>query len=297
MRLVNCAKINIRWFSTRNIMHFMSLIWDRLDFNLRWLDGLVPPLNLRLKVGPFSKARFFRAVGEDFLKLIIKLAGLRPDANVLDVGCGCGQLAIALTKYLKQGIYEGFDINDELIDWCKKNISSKYPNFHFELIDLYHQHYNPHGKYKASKLKFAYSNDSFDSVILGSVFTHMLPADICNYFSEISRVLRKGGKCIVTYFLLNTASIQSIHKGISSIDFKYVYKYYRTRNEERPESAVAYEENYIRGLYKKHGLRISEPAAYGKWHLGRFKFCGVSWPLYLKNDFGNYQDTIVAVKD
>jgi hypothetical protein len=45
---------------------------------------------------------------------------------------------------------------------------------------------------------------------------------------------------------------------------------------------VAFEENYIRTLYGKYGLRIMEPIHYGSW-------CG-------RRNFLSYQDIIVASK-
>ncbi|QLK35236.1 hypothetical protein H0H25_02560 [Flavobacterium psychrophilum] len=46
-------------------------------------------------------------------------------------------MAIPFTNYLSTtGKYEGFDIVKIGIDWCTKNISSRFPNFNFKLIPL-----------------------------------------------------------------------------------------------------------------------------------------------------------------
>ena len=46
---------------------------------------------------------------------------------------------------------------------------------------------------------------------------------------------------------------------------KHKFQVFRKRNEKIPETAVAYEEPYVRNLYGKFGLDIEEPIHYGKW--------------------------------
>ncbi len=225
----------------------------------------------------------FKKIGEDFLRYFIELGDLKPNERVLDVGCGIGRMAIPLTEYLdKRGSYEGFDIVAKGIDWCKKEISPKYPNFRFQLADVFNKNYRPQGQYKASGYRFPYENESFDLVFLVSVFTHMLPPDMNNYFSEIARVLKPGGRCLITFFLLNEESLKLIEAKSGSMDFTYEVEEYRIVNQNTPESAVAYNEAFIRGLYKEYGLNVVEPLGYGAW-------CG-------RQDFLHYQDIIIARK-
>ena len=47
-------------------------------------------------------------------------------------------------------------------------------------------------------------------VYLISVFTHMLPEECENYAQEIMRVLRPGGRCAVTTFLVDRGNDASI---------------------------------------------------------------------------------------
>jgi len=190
--------------SIRSIM--WKTYWFPEDFVNSLLgrkDELIPPKGL-----VFIGCGDFKKTGEEFFHYFIEFGELKPNEKVLDVGCGNGRMAVPLIGYIKgEGLYEGFDIVVEGINWCKKSITSKYPHFHFQVADLYNKEYNPKGKYKASEYKFLYENDSFDFVFLTSVFTHMLPQDMENYFSEIARILKRNGRCLMTFFLLNEESV------------------------------------------------------------------------------------------
>lgn len=225
----------------------------------------------------------FRKQGDEFLKYFIELGGLKPTHRILDVGCGIGRMAIPLTKFLTTGSYEGFDIIPRGIKWTNKQISSKYPNFHFQLADVYNEWYNPGGKCDADQYKFPFANESFDFVFLTSVFTHMLPTDMNNYFSEIVRVLRPKGKSLITYFLINNQSRALITQKRSKFDFVHRDEGYWTISLAKPESAIAYDEEHIRNDYRTSKMTIIDPIQYGSWS-GREKSL-------------SFQDIIVAEKN
>jgi hypothetical protein len=117
--------------------------------------------------------------------------------------------------------------------------------------------------------------------MLGSVFTHMLPGDLENYLSETHRVLMKGGRCLITYFLLNEESMRLIEAGKSALKFKPCFGTYRVVSRHDPERAIAFDEDWTRGLYEKVGLGIVR-AEYGSW-------CG-------RENYLSFQDMMLAVK-
>ena len=242
-------------------------------------DSLVPPIRL---IG-YRASLAFKKNGEEFFKYYIELCGLKSSDKILDVGCGVARKAVPLTRYLDEtGRYEGFDIIKAEIDWCKKSISTKYPNFHFQQVDVFNKCYNPKGTYRASEFRFPFEDECFDFVVLGSVFTHMLPEDVEKYLSEISRVLKKGGRCLITFFLLNEESLELIRAQKTSQNFEYECGPYRTITPDMPEDSIGYDEPYILNLYEKCSLKIKEPIRYGYW-------CE-------RKDFLSYQDIIIATK-
>jgi ubiquinone/menaquinone biosynthesis C-methylase UbiE len=244
-------------------------------------EKLLPPRRLAVLFGGGD----FEKIGNDILQSLIKIGGLKPNERVLDVGCGIGRIAVPLTNYLKdEGSYEGFDIMPLAIKWCQRKISSRFSNFHFQLADIYNEIYNPRGKYNASDYKFPYRDESFDFVILTSVFTHMFAKGIESYLSEISRVLREDGRCFITYFFLNPETITLIERRKAAYDFRVkVDDVSYTNSEESPERAMAYDEIFIKKLYERYDLDIDGSIHYGNWRKN-----GI--------DSGSFQDMIVGRK-
>lgn len=222
---------------------------------------------------PVYTSKAFTESGQRFCnQYLVKLGGLKPSDRVLDVGCAIGRIAMPLIKFLnKNGSYEGIDIVPPAIKWCTKNISPKFPNFRFTLADVYNKRYNINAKTTADEYKFPYEDNSFDFVFLASIFTHLIPKDMENYFREISRVLKKGGKCLITFFLLNEESVKLIKEGKSIQPFVYELDGFWTTMKNLPEAAIAYDEKYIKKLYEKNELSILEPIFYGSWS-GRKNF-------------------------
>jgi ubiquinone/menaquinone biosynthesis C-methylase UbiE len=240
-------------------------------------NELVAPLRLRHKIGQDIEYN-----GNSFVQLLKTHCELKQDGKVLDVGCGCGRMALALAKYLSsEGSYKGTEIDKEFVDWCKRKISPRYPNFSFSHADIFSSSYNPKGKITAADYRFPFANDSFDVVFLSSVFTHMLPRDLKNYFTEVARVMKKNSRCLITYFLLNGESQEQMTSGKTTFNFIEI-KGCSIVDKNFPENAVAYKEEYIIDLYNKLGLEIKQPIHYGGW-AGK------------KSPFG-LQDVIIARK-
>ena len=244
------------------------------------LEELIPPPDLLFDGS--TNAAEFKAVGEGFTwALLIGRGRLQPHERVLDLGCGIGQKARVLATYLKGGCYEGLDIVPKGIEWCQERYQS-FGNFRFQVADVYSSHYNPAGRFKDVDYTLPYPDRDFDMVFLSSVFTHMQPEGVAHYLSEIARVLKPGGRCVATYFLLNEQPRRQPPWTDAVVRFPYELNGYRLRNADNPSEAVAHQESTIRAEHTKVGLRVAE-IAYGFW-------CGSSDLL------GALQDSIIAVR-
>ena len=227
-----------------------------------WIKGkrhpMVPPRGM-IFTGPGD----YLKTGNNFLKYFIELAALAPEQKVLDVGSGIGRMAVPLTGYLTTGEYEGFDIMKEGIDWCNKHITVRHPNFRFKHVALQNDLYSMDGN-TANDFRFPYPDDHFDFVFLTSVFTHMLPDEVENYFREIRRVLKKRGRCLATFFILNIESKKYLEHN-SAFTFPHIFGHYRLMDVKVKSANVAYEEQYIiEHLAKENGIMINA-IKYGRW--------------------------------
>lgn len=230
-------------------------------------DQLTPPSRL-LKAagfGTLSLKEHQRNGDWHVDEVLIRLAGLKPHHRVLDVGAGIGQKARSLTRFLATGSYEGLDISQIGVAWCQKNIAGRFPNFRFREADLYNSVYRPRGTQSAAQYKFPYEPAEFDFVFLFSVFTHMMPAEVDNYLGEIQRVLKPGGTCVASFFLLGDDSNKAVERGWNLHPFPYAFEGFRLFMEEKPEAAIAYDERLIREAYTRNCLSITEPILRGGW--------------------------------
>ena len=195
------------------------LLRDALEVLTGPRGGPLPPR--RNVGGPY----LFRKNGRLLLGAF-REAGLRPDNDILDVGCGWGRTAIPLMHSL-HGSYRGFDIDAEAIDWCREHI----PQFRFDVAD--------------AQRRFPFADDSFDFVTVVGVFTHLEMEGIELALPEIARVMKPGGGCFATFYL-------------TPEDPRY------TVPPERLRLVTAIDEPVLRTLYTKCGLSIPS-IRYGSW--------------------------------
>ena len=99
----------------------------------------------------------------------------------------------------ENGKYMGIDVSKEYIEFCRTH----YPDSRFEFIHLEtnNAYYSP-GK-GDSRLGWPIASNTVDFTTALSVWTHFNENDATFYLKEINRVLKPGGKAIVTFFLLD----------------------------------------------------------------------------------------------
>lgn len=111
---------------------------------------------------------------------VLRIAGLTDDSDLLDVGCGSGRLAARLSANGFRGRYLGLDVVPALLDHAR----TLAPAFEFA---------------ETSGLEAPAEDGSFDVACFFSVFTH-LPFEACyRWLQECQRVLRPGGRVVVSF--------------------------------------------------------------------------------------------------
>lgn len=233
---------------------------DPLDSLARRMGGklYLPPYSVRARsIGISSRdigGKEFVQVGGEMASLLRTHAALTPDSKVLEVGCGCGRNAFALADYLHDGNYTGMDIERVALEAARGNPLLRGRNFKFDLLDVRNDAYNPNGRYLAAEYVLPYPDQFFDAVFMVSVFTHMLTDEVENYAGQISRVLRPGGRCFFTAFILD---------GRNDKEFPFRSQEHRCSNEAIPGIAVAYTTDFLSSTFATNGMKLTAGPLWG----------------------------------
>ncbi len=257
----------VQWrFLCRRVL-FLPL--DILTYSKRKKACIPPTGQLFIGSGDFV------LTGNRFAERLQQYANLHAESKVLDVGCGIGRLARPLTQIINPpGAYKGFDVVKSGIDWCAKNISIKYPHFHFIYTPLSNDLYNTGGQ-DASEFVFPYDGNTFTIAAAISVYTHLLPHETNRYLAETARVLQPGGIAFCTFFIDDGQQPLP-----ASFNFPVQHNGYALMSEKVSRANVLYQHSFLLEMIERNGLTIKE------WVKGR-------WNTPTGIDF---QDTLVLVK-
>ncbi len=239
-------------------------------------NPMIPPKGMI-----FTGSGDFEKSGKEIMQLCIDYANLKPDSAILDVGCGIGRLAIPLTQYINnQGVYCGFDVVADGIDWCTKKVTSQYPNFDFKYTPLRNDLYNLNAQQKAENFIFPYQDNLFDVVVLTSVFTHMQPAEVQHYLKQIKRILKPGGHCLATFFLINENTIELLKGNPNLMQFNFEYDGYYLHDDKVKDANIAFKTSSLNNMANQANLTI-KTLNNGWWKGGD------------KTQSLNYQDVVI----
>ncbi len=230
---------------------------------VNWLSGkqhpMVPPMRMC-----FTGSGDFIRIGEHYLSLFQQYGGLQAHHQVLDIGSGLGRMALPFTHFLSaEGRYCGIDVVPKGVKWCQEHYKAYGAQFRFDHAYLHNSLYTGTDAADASTYRFAYQDQSFDFVWLTSVFTHMLPAEVSNYLAEISRMLKPGGRCLFTLFLI-PKSDPGRRLRTAGFDFPHLYSTEPNAASpiawvmdlNTPHANVAFAMDWIDQELANHGLVI-----------------------------------------
>lgn len=254
---------------------------NRIHYKIAYDPDIVPPISLMKTEGIDVLEEWFRW-GEEWSMLLRVYGNLNAGSNVLEIGCGLGRTAFPLRYLLfNNGKYNGFEICKFKIDFLQNSFQKKYPNFEFLWADIFNTYYNPSGKIDASKYIFQYPDEKFDVVYAASVFTHMMPQNAAQYFKESARVLKKNGRCVFSFFLLDyfkPGLKRPLGFDRPDFDFKNFLPEYNDKFSfvvpENPEQMTAYKLDLISELASNAGLQLIISPIAGIWSGSQTKFIG-----------------------
>jgi cyclopropane fatty-acyl-phospholipid synthase-like methyltransferase len=132
----------------------------------------------------------FDVVGKAELE-ILKEAGLRPESALLDFGCGIGRLARWAIPFLTDGSYVGIDISPTMIRRAQELCSPLLGRCRVKW-------------FVQTTSNFALPPESLDMVCAFSVFTHMEHEDSYRYLSDAFRIVKPGGRFLLTCLPIQT---------------------------------------------------------------------------------------------
>ena len=167
------------------------------------VDGMViPAKRFRFGGAHFQDDRAFLETGKAEARKLIQHCNLHSDSSVLEIGCGPGRLPIGILAELGElKRYEGVDVSAPTIQWCTQYLTPQYPQMHFTHLDIYNARYNKSGTLRQEDVRLPYGDSECDCIYLYSVFSHLLTKDIEANLKEFARVLRPGGKVLLTAFV------------------------------------------------------------------------------------------------
>jgi SAM-dependent methyltransferase len=227
---------------------------------------LIPGYNQR-RGGKLSYAEWAHVISI-FQTIIYQTLGKKTGNKILDIGCGTGLLGISSQPFVTDGgTYTGIDVMIDDVNFCKSHYKSS--NYHFIHLDVANPSY---ASSQSSKLQpWSIKDESQDLVTALSVWTHLNETDAIFYFNEIHRVLKKGGKAIITLFYLNEHYQDSLAKRSNEMGrFHYSNQnnwifdvkaygsenWYTIPSAKYPEDAIGIAHKGLDMLLKGSGLKL-----------------------------------------
>ena len=148
----------------------------------RHVDDLMAkhPIDEAMSLAVGGGYEFIGGIASD----ILVYAGAKDGQFFFDFGCGSGRVAHALSKKIDARGLVGTDVIQSLLDYAKTKTPS-----HYEF--LCHRELSIPGEDNTVDFGYAFS-----------VFTHLLQAKCYVYLKDFYRVLKPGGKLVISFLEL-----------------------------------------------------------------------------------------------
>jgi SAM-dependent methyltransferase len=167
--------------------------------------------------------------------------------SVLDLGCGCGRISLALAERGGIGNYIGIDIVPGLIEFAQRHITTAYPHFRFYVLDQVNHAYdfNIEGRdpHTINNVTSVVKRQSIDVCIAVSLFTHLDVDDAKTALRAIARGLKQDGKLFMTCFIIDEVTQTAIADPRIHTPFSFQHRLDSgafTERQTAPTFAVAF---------------------------------------------------------
>lgn len=254
----------LRAFIPRPVVRF---VWNAVN-DLKELPGRIvgkrpaQPFRIMHNVGGGD----YHAIGRHYVALMERQAGLSAGDHVLDIGCGTGRVAAPLIERLgPEGSYTGFDVSRRAIDWARKHVADEHGGVRFVHVDLGNSEYNKAGRLDASKFPFPAQDDEVDIALATSLYSHLMPEEAAHFLKETGRVLKPGGRALLTAFLMTSDGFERVGNGNAQMAFEPLGDHAYTTEPGTPEEAIAFDEHVFLNWVKTAGLTLARPVQRGAW--------------------------------
>lgn len=246
----------------RSVVNFAwNLAADITELGQRVSDPRPRPWRVVHNVGGGD----FYATGARFFSLFRDAVALKDDASVLDIGCGAGRLTFPICEYLgPQGRYTGFDIAPRALAFAKAHVRSRAA---VELIhaDLANAEYARQGD-RAEGYRFPAADASVDAALATSLFSHLLPDVAVHYLGEVGRVLKPGGRFMLTAFLVRPEDRDRLDA--ARLALRAYGETAFVADPRHPERAIGFDEFSFLSWVEAAGLSVVGDIHRGDWRAG-----------------------------
>lgn len=256
---------------TRKLFAVIDILFNKIDkkFILRSNNiNNIPDLRQR-RGGKVSYAEWAHVIGI-FQTIFHNVLSNKTSNQVLDIGCGTGLLAIASQNLIQDGgKYTGIDVLKKDINYNQKHYDEE--QFQFIHFDLANPSYAE--KQSAEKKPWPVTDSTYDLVTALSVWTHLREEDALYYFKEIKRVLKPGGKAVITFFVLDrdyeyslSGRTRSKGKYHNTSQNKWIFDvpaygsdhWFAPNWVKHPEDAIGVTEEGLEILLNTSGLKLKQ---------------------------------------
>jgi len=171
---------------------------------------------------------------------------VKRDSIVVDIGSGVGRAAVGLRDFGFHGAgfeghYFGFDVDSEMVDWCRRNFPSE--RFTFTHLEAHSSIYSPESAARFPVIELGEAQGAADFVFSESLLTHLLEADVVHYLRLGYALLRPGGVLAMTFFC------RQYMEEIGALGGRWTFAHRRgsayVENERYSEAAVAYDRAWM----------------------------------------------------